>query len=99
MYQALDLRYELTSGPKSSSEHVRTGTFAGTMSSIWRTVKSGGLQGDYKQQGGSFVINTDGAVEFCHRDGGTMDHMPINDLLAKVGVAPVVFAAASAKGT
>lgn len=56
-----------------------------------RGVKSLGLQGDVKQQGGSFLINTDGTVEFCHRDKGSMDHMPINDLLSRADIAPAEF--------
>ena len=96
VYQALGLHYTLSAGPAAGSEHVKTGVLRGTLNSTWRTIKGGGLQGDFKQQGGSFVIATDGTVEFCHRDEGSLDHAPINDLLSKVGVAPVEFIKASA---
>ena len=41
---------------KIGSEHVRSSVLAGFASSIWRTVKSMGMQGDVKQQGGQLVL-------------------------------------------
>jgi len=40
----------------SSSEHVKSSMFGGTLKSTFQTLKSMQLQGDVKQQGGQFVL-------------------------------------------
>eukprot|EP00118_Oscarella_pearsei_P003268 m.13645 g.13645 ORF g.13645 m.13645 type:complete len:91 (+) comp25141_c0_seq2:948-1220(+) len=79
------------SGKGNGSVHMKSSAVKGALSSTWQALKSMRMQGDVKQQGGSFIIAPGGHVFFSHLDEGTMDHTPINDLLEKAGVEQVDF--------
>eukprot|EP00117_Sycon_ciliatum_P024920 scpid82825/ scgid20798/ UPF0308 protein C9orf21 homolog len=87
VYRGLGLNTTLALG-KASSQHV-TSSLVGGLTNFVTGAVSTGLQGDVRQQGGAFIVAQDGTVEFWHRDSGSLDHAPIDDLLAHVGARPL----------
>jgi peroxiredoxin len=92
VYQALGLKTTLSS-QGAGSIHVKSSSLKGTLSSTWQALKGLKKQGDFSQQGGSFIIDPDGKILYSHLDQGTLDHVPINELLEKAGVKTVDFSA------
>ncbi len=90
VYLQLGLRYGMFKDRKMSM-HVKSSIIGGIFKSIKGAFKSLRKQGDFLQQGGSFILGPGEKVEFAHIDESPMDHAPINDLLDRLAMSRVDF--------
>lgn len=94
IYTTLGMRRgEAFAESASPCPHVRSSMLQGTVSSLWRAMKSPAFdfQGDPLQQGGAIIAGPGSEVHFAHFDMNRLDHMPINWLLQLAGVETVDF--------
>ncbi|XP_060080701.1 peroxiredoxin-like 2C [Ylistrum balloti] len=91
VYKTLNLKEKMVHGNEKNNKHVKQSPFMGILRSTWKAMKVQEYEGNIKQQGGAFILGPGDVVHFAHIDENSLDHMPINDLLEKAGVAPVSF--------
>ncbi|KXS13176.1 hypothetical protein M427DRAFT_383502 [Gonapodya prolifera JEL478] len=88
LYTALNMNFRFDSKLeyRVSSRHVRTTVPEAWVKGFVKGVTEG-LQGDPRQQGGSFVLGPAlRTCTFAHFDRFNADHVPIPDLLTAVGI-------------
>ncbi|CAF0728004.1 unnamed protein product [Brachionus calyciflorus] len=94
IYNRLGFHKNKDVGRPGDSPHVKSTNFSGYFSSLYRAVTSSSsfdYQGDLQQQGGSLIVSPGPVVHYYHADATGRDHTPINTLLAKVGMKPILF--------
>lgn len=82
MTRSLDL------GP-TKPDYVQSGIVAGTLKSMGNMIKAGtgGLKGgDYSQNGGEWVWDEQGKLEWCRRMRNTRDHAEVREVEGVLGV-------------
>lgn len=91
LYQTMGLYPQPQDLLGSKSPHVKSNAFVGFWQTVWRAMVSMNEQGDTFQQGGQLVLDESGDILFFHRDRHSLDHTPINELLAVAGLPRIDF--------
>lgn len=74
--------------------HVKSSNFKGLMSSAYRAIRTSpafDYQGDLNQQGGCLIVGPGTCFHYLHTDSHARDHLPINQILKKVGMPQIDF--------
>jgi len=93
VFTALHLPYQLSGSntTPTTSPHIKTSLTSSIFQGIYHGIKNVGGQGDFRQQGGSFILGPGNTCTFAHYDQSVYDHMHIPELLKKLELPETAF--------